>query len=183
MSLPFPPNSLWDFSLALYAQPGVADACLQLQDEHGLNVNLLLWCVWLEQLDVHLTEAHFQEAHHHTDEWDRRYVVPLRQLRRRMKTEFGTRDETIEAIRNQIKGAELAAEKELQMRLQRLTYQWLQTRDYIAPVKIVPVLAKGEVVSGGFTGENLRRYLGQAGVKPGAIESTIQCVCGVLRNI
>ena len=31
---------------ALYAQPGVADACLKLQDEFGLDVNLVLFCIW-----------------------------------------------------------------------------------------------------------------------------------------
>ena len=31
-------DSLWDFSLALYAQPEVADTCLRLQDEQGINV-------------------------------------------------------------------------------------------------------------------------------------------------
>ena len=36
----------WQFSGAVYAHPGVAEACLDLQDRHGLDVNLLLFCAW-----------------------------------------------------------------------------------------------------------------------------------------
>lgn len=184
MTSSLPIESLWDFSLALYAQPGVAEACLRLQDEQGINVNLIFWCVWLEQqLGVHLEDAHLQEAHHHIDGWDRTYVVPLRQLRRRMKAEFGTRNDTIEAVRNQIKQAELAAEKELQMRLQRLTHRWLQTQDQLTQLTINPVFAEEGIKSGGFVGKNLRRYLDQAGVTPETTNNLLQCLSRVLRNI
>jgi uncharacterized protein (TIGR02444 family) len=39
--------SFWRFSLALYARSRVAAACLVLQDEHGRDVNLALYCCWL----------------------------------------------------------------------------------------------------------------------------------------
>jgi uncharacterized protein (TIGR02444 family) len=39
--------AFWRFSLAIYAQPGVAPACLVLQDRHGCDVNLALYCCWL----------------------------------------------------------------------------------------------------------------------------------------
>ena len=38
--------SFWDFSLAFYAMPGVADACLQLQDGCGADVNVLLFLLY-----------------------------------------------------------------------------------------------------------------------------------------
>ena len=41
-----PDPGLWDFSLALYARPGAAEACLALQERHGTDVNLLLFCCW-----------------------------------------------------------------------------------------------------------------------------------------
>ena len=34
--------SFWDFSVGTYRRPGVADACLSLQDRYGLDVNVLL---------------------------------------------------------------------------------------------------------------------------------------------
>lgn len=42
------PESLWDFSLSLYARPKMESLCLALQDQHGINVNLLLWALWLD---------------------------------------------------------------------------------------------------------------------------------------
>lgn len=45
----FHDNPLWSFSLRHYAQPGVKEACLALQDEHGLDVNVALACLWHER--------------------------------------------------------------------------------------------------------------------------------------
>lgn len=42
-----PENPFWRFSCAVYAAPGVAQACLELQDTHGADVNLLLLAAWL----------------------------------------------------------------------------------------------------------------------------------------
>lgn len=41
-------DQFWQFSSQHYGRPGVAQACLQLQDEYGANVNLLLLLVMLE---------------------------------------------------------------------------------------------------------------------------------------
>lgn len=174
MPTPAQLNSLWDFSLALYAQPDVADTCLRLQDEQGINVNLLLWCVWLECKGLALDDAHLHEAQRRTRGWDHHYVVPLRHLRKRMKAEFGIQNEVIEGVRKHIKQAELAAEQQLQMQLQDLTQQWLQQPNGLKPMAI------GNTQ---FEGRNLRRYLDDAGVKRGAIDSLVQCLTGVLRSI
>src|SRR3974377_2490761 len=40
-------QSLWNFSLAAYANKAVQDECLALQDEFGLDVNLILLCSYL----------------------------------------------------------------------------------------------------------------------------------------
>src|ERR1700738_5469821 len=37
---------LWRFSCAFYAQPGVSEALLALQDRAGLDVNLILFALW-----------------------------------------------------------------------------------------------------------------------------------------
>lgn len=42
-------DELWHFGEQHYGRPGVATACLQLQDEHGANVNLLLLLLLLEE--------------------------------------------------------------------------------------------------------------------------------------
>lgn len=117
--------SFWDFSLQHYARPGVADVCLQLQDERGLNVNLLLWCLWLEECGLELDAVRLQAAQKTIRVWDEHYVIPLRQLRRRMKVEFGIEDPDIDQLRRHIKQAELLAEKQVQMQLESLAKVWL----------------------------------------------------------
>ena len=36
----------WDWALEVYARPGVAEACLNLQDDHHQSVPFLLWAAW-----------------------------------------------------------------------------------------------------------------------------------------
>lgn len=147
-------SSLWDFSLVHYARTGVADACLSLQDEHGVNVNLLLWCVWLERRGLILDAARLRSAQKRIHAWDEHYVVPLRQLRRRIKAEFGVADAGIEQVRGQIKQAELLAEKQLQSLLETLSQTW----NNVDMTSIQPKV-----------GENLRFYLQQLNVTDTAI--------------
>ena len=42
MSQPF-----WNFSIAIYSASAVQDECLNLQDQFGLDVNLVLLCAFL----------------------------------------------------------------------------------------------------------------------------------------
>ncbi|PUA28367.1 MAG: TIGR02444 family protein [Cellvibrio sp. 79] len=109
---------LWDFSVHYYARPGVSPLCLRLQDEHGVNVNVLLWALWLGYRGIRLEPVQLAQALRMTHSWDQHYVLPLRQLRRRMKVEFDVTDASIEAVRTQIKQAELLAEKYLQQILE-----------------------------------------------------------------
>ena len=39
----------WRFSLHFYRSVGVADACIALQDDCGVDVNLLLFLLWLRR--------------------------------------------------------------------------------------------------------------------------------------
>lgn len=148
-------SSLWDFALMHYARAGVADTCLRLQDEHGVNVNLLLWCAWLERRGLLLDAAHLRSAQKRIHAWDEHYVVPLRQLRRRMKAEFGVADANIERVRDQIKQAELFAEKQLQLWLEAVAQTWSGT--------------SATSVHSLVTGTNVRFYLQQLNVTDTAI--------------
>ena len=112
-------HSLWEFSLALYAQPGVAETCLALQNDHGVNVNILLWCAWLGSSGYLLDPESLAQAQVLIGDWSSHYIVPLRALRVQMKAEFGVSDTGIEAVRTAIKQAELQAEKEALSWLER----------------------------------------------------------------
>ncbi len=119
MHRPLPVDtSLWDFSLQYYARPGVSSLCLRLQDEQGVNVNVLLWTLWLGYRGIRLEPLQLARALRKVHSWDQHYVLPLRQLRRRMKVEFDVTDTSVEAVRTQIKQAELLAEKHLQQILE-----------------------------------------------------------------
>ena len=86
MAVEFPVCAFWDFSLDLYARPGVADCCLRLQGRHGLDVNLLFYCLWtaeqgalLSDDDVAKLMASVEGLHHEV-------IRPLRAARTRLKT-------------------------------------------------------------------------------------------------
>ena len=104
---------LWDWSLAVYAHPGVPAACLEAQDRHGAYVNLLLWAAWLGAVHGHLlTPGEAAGAEAATSAWRQDVVRPLRALRRRLK--FGPSpapDPATAALREKIKAAELEAER------------------------------------------------------------------------
>lgn len=114
--------SLWDWALEAYARPGVAEACLELQDHHGQSVSYLLWAAWAAQDGVTLPAAELTAGAWLARAWDEAAVSPLRQVRRRLKTPMsGMRDAPREAARAQVKAAELAAEHALMLALEAMT--------------------------------------------------------------
>ena len=120
----FGDTRFWDFSLALYVKPQVAECCLKLQDEHGANVNLVLWCLWLEQRGIKLTRERLAESEALIHKWDADYVQVLRQLRRKMKSECNLDDALTNQVRERIKSTELLAEKCEQEWLENLARNW-----------------------------------------------------------
>jgi len=109
--------SLWTWAERAYARPGVAEACLRLQDEHGQNVCLLLWAVWAEARD----EALLGRAVAAARAWEAAAVLPLRSLRRGLKAPVPpVADAPREALRQMVKAAELAAERVLLESLEAL---------------------------------------------------------------
>ncbi|MEZ2126473.1 MULTISPECIES: TIGR02444 family protein [unclassified Sinorhizobium] len=105
-------TNLWDFAVRLYGMPGVADTCLALQEECGVDVPVLLFSAWLADRSVALSAPEMRRIATVVADWHREVVVPLRTVRRRLK--FGPRpapDQKTESLRNTIKGAELSAER------------------------------------------------------------------------
>ena len=43
-------SPFWQFSLRFYRLPGVAEACIELQEQAGVDVNLLLFLLWQASL-------------------------------------------------------------------------------------------------------------------------------------
>jgi len=71
-----------DFSSSLYCQPGVADAALFVQDRYGLNVNLVLFCVWVADTGGgELTGGNIDQALRRIADWQKQVIEPLREVR------------------------------------------------------------------------------------------------------
>jgi uncharacterized protein (TIGR02444 family) len=112
-------DELWTFSLDLYAHPGIAAACLRLQDEHGLDINVLLLCCWLAQSGRgRLSEGDLAAAEARAAPWRRDIVGPLRAVRRALKTMPNSGGGSgAPALYDGLKRLELCAEREEQRRL------------------------------------------------------------------
>lgn len=104
-----------DWSALAYGAPGAEETLLALQDAHGLNVVLLLWCVWIAARFGEPDEAAMRRAMMVADEWETGVVAPIRRVRRLLKSK-----PAVDALRAQVKAVELAAEAELQSALEAL---------------------------------------------------------------
>jgi uncharacterized protein (TIGR02444 family) len=110
--------SLWDETLEAYGRPGVPEACLALQDGYGQNTSLLLWAVWAETADPKV----LAEAADVARRWETLALAPLRAVRRALKPAFpGVADAAREDLREDVKAAELRAERVLMESLEGLT--------------------------------------------------------------
>ncbi|MCH7711095.1 MAG: TIGR02444 family protein [Proteobacteria bacterium] len=117
----FPDNPCWDFALVVYRRDGVADACLALQDGHGIDVNVLLFCCWLgESGRGGLSAKEMADALALVDRWHQDVVRRLRAVRAGLKGGFGDIDvEYSDPLRGQIMASELDAEHVEHMTLMR----------------------------------------------------------------
>ena len=111
----------WDWALSAYAKPGVAQACLDLQDDHGQCTPYLLWATWAAQSGRGLDEATLVKGADLARRWEPAFITPVRAARRALKPAFdGVADDLREALRDQVKAVELAAEKTLMQSLEAL---------------------------------------------------------------
>lgn len=100
--------AIWEWALEAYARPGVPEACLRLQDEYGQNTSLLLWAVHSEVKDPELLKKAAAAAR----AWDATALKPLRDVRRALKPPLPPVDDAARlALREDVKGLELAAER------------------------------------------------------------------------
>ena len=55
-------NVFWTYSLAVYRRKEVAQCCLALQDDAGVDVNLLLYAGWLAGKGQRLDSYHLEQV-------------------------------------------------------------------------------------------------------------------------
>lgn len=106
---------LWAFSLAFYAQPGVAEALIGLQDGAGRDVNLILFAIWLGlsgrgRLDQQRADAAERAVRPIRAE----VIEPLRAIRRRLAA---AAEDDLRVLREKVKALELDGERASLQRL------------------------------------------------------------------
>lgn len=104
---------LWRFATRVYGRPGVAQACLALQQRFDADVNLLLFAAWLgAERGTPLTEALARRAQRRVDAWHEDIVRPLRAVRQRMKNgPTPAPCGATEALRDALKAVEIGSER------------------------------------------------------------------------
>ena len=105
-------GDIWAFAQALYARPGFADAALHVQDRHGGDVCLLIAMFWHAARGNCPGPADVATLDLAAAPWREAVIRPLRTARRAMKAVPAA-----EALRSQVKGMELEAERTLLERL------------------------------------------------------------------
>lgn len=114
-------DDFWHFSIDRYARPGVAEACLRLQDRDGLDVNLVLFSLWCGATGRSLDTETLRGAVAACRPWRQTVLLKLRALRRALKPGVANVPaERAAALRERIKGLELEAERVQQEILVRL---------------------------------------------------------------
>ena len=106
-------EDLWTFSNRIYRAEGVAAACIDLQDRHGLDVNMLLFCCWAGVELGRLPESTLVDADAISAPWSENVVGPIRHARRWLKANRGE-----SPLRDQIRSIELDAERREQHELE-----------------------------------------------------------------
>jgi uncharacterized protein (TIGR02444 family) len=109
MNPAIPDDEFWLFSLSFYAAPGVSKAYLALQDDAGVDVNVLLFILWCAATGRELDAASIAAADIAVTAWRENVIKPLRVIRRATKIDLLS-GESVDDFRNKLKGLELDAE-------------------------------------------------------------------------
>ena len=104
-------NPFWRFSLGVHGAPGVDAECLTLQDTHGIDVDVLLFCAWTGTQGIALTDAHMAAIEALVQPWRDTAIAPLRIARRGIKALPQMADDEVAALRKDVAALELRAEQ------------------------------------------------------------------------
>jgi len=142
-------ESFWNFSDRTYRCEGVPEACLALQNEHGADVNVLLFCCWMGVTRGEFRAETFDAVLNFSHTWAAQVVRPLRHVRTWMKSEDcldpGILKESCMNLRERIKAVELEAEQ-------------LQENAMQSMVDTIPTVTLITAEQAGAALQNLHRY-------------------------
>lgn len=84
-------NPFWAFSLAYWENPSVQKALLALQDEYDLDINLLLFAIWVSVEKNLCLSLVIQQAETLSTYWQKKVITPVRQARQALRKEHPLR--------------------------------------------------------------------------------------------
>src|SRR5690606_37239806 len=76
-NIPASKSPFWRFSIKFYAAPGVPEACIALQDEAGVDVNVLFFLLWNATRKRALDREQIADIERRIGPWREMAVVPL----------------------------------------------------------------------------------------------------------
>jgi len=160
-------SPFWRFSIGFYRDPAVAAACIELQDEAGIDVNVLLFLLWNATLNRTLSQAQIADLDRKIGAWREAAVIPLRALRRVLKSPPPVvAPGAAEAFRTRVKAVELEAE-----RLQQQTMYEL-----VPSLQFAPAASPGEAAR-----TNVAAYGAALGrdFPPAAVETMLRALADI----
>jgi len=122
---------IWDFVLGYYKQQGVSEAAIALQDSAGVDVNMILFLMWLSAQKKTLAAADVKTAGEKSIGWQHSVVVPIRAIRRLLKENAPlVEQEAALAYRKKVQALEIEGE---QLQLQSMAAMALKTASAASP--------------------------------------------------
>lgn len=117
-------QAFWQFSLDIYRHPQVANTLLEWQDTDDKNVNLCLFLLYLNTLNIQLSAHQLTQLIAALTPFNRQFTTPLRTLRAQLKKQHFTLPH-YETMRAQMLATELSFEQQEQHLLVEAYHQFL----------------------------------------------------------
>jgi uncharacterized protein (TIGR02444 family) len=124
-------SAFWRFSLRAYGRPGVAEACLALQEGCGADVNLLLFCCWLGRHGHAPGRSALRSVMRRVRPWQENVVRQLRRARRAIPKD----DPALQRLRKRVAALEIEAERAEQAMLEGLGSGLRVARPRLGPAR------------------------------------------------
>lgn len=171
-------HPFWRFSLALWARPPVVRACLALQDRHGADVNLVLFCCWTASRQQRLDRRTLARAMRLVGAWQADVVRPLRAARRALaralpaveSAKGGAAASSIDPAREALRRSVTALELDAEYVEQTLLAQYADSLPAAARPLAPPLAARASLV----------RYLALLGVPEGAAQAEVDALVSAI---
>src|SRR5688572_7909660 len=102
-------HPFWKFSIKIYGLPEVEQSLLTLQNERGLNINIILFCCWYSFGDQgRFNKQEIRQIVTNIQAWHDRIVLPLRRIRQQLKP---VKESKWQMVRQEVLKQELFAEQ------------------------------------------------------------------------